>query len=64
MSDKFEIIGLNLINQKKFKSTVTKQIENLELVTKKHVLHSTFLQENHEIEKRMQNFILDNIKHL
>lgn len=43
MSDKFEIIGLNLINQKKFKSTVTKQIENLELVTKKHVLHSTFL---------------------
>lgn len=52
MADKFQIIGMNLINAKKFKTQATKQITVLEEKIRSSVDHTSFRNTVKEIEER------------
>jgi len=51
--DKFQIVGMNLVNFKKYKKQSAQQIYSLEEKAKKTVTSETFKSEIDEIEKRL-----------
>ena len=58
LRDKLEIIGHNLINQKKFKKTAGHQIYQLEEQVKKFIKKEEFRREHEESETRIKEFVM------
>ena len=54
MYDKFQIIGMNLVNQKKYKKSSQQQIYKIEESLKGAVRKETFQSEVEGIEKRLR----------
>ena len=57
LAAKLEIIGLNLIEMKKFKQRSQKQLNNLEAVVPTFVKQDLYRQEYADVEQRTRDFI-------
>ena len=57
LGDKFMIIGMNLINTKKFKTQIQHSVYQLEQASKKHMEVNQFRKENEEFQDRIKVYI-------
>lgn len=64
LRDKLEIIGHNLINQKKFKKTAGHQIYQLEEQVKKFIKKEEFRREHEDTETRIKEFVMAQLGHV
>jgi hypothetical protein len=57
LGDKFMIIGMNLINTKKFKTQIQHSVYQLEKASKTHMEVNQFRKENEEFEERIKDYV-------
>ena len=57
LSDKFMIIGMNLINTKKFRTQIQHSVYQLEKASKTHMEVNQFRKENEEFEERIKDYV-------
>jgi hypothetical protein len=57
LGDKFMIIGMNLINTKKFKTQIQHSVYQLEQASKKHMEVTQFRKENEEFQDRIKEYV-------